>query len=57
MDAFHRHGTTIDAWTLNTDHPDAAASLRELVRLRVDQITTDEPIRLEELFAETGRPP
>ena len=57
VDAFHRHARLIDAWTLNSDHPDAAASLRELVRLRVDQITTDEPIRLEELFAETGRLP
>ena len=55
VDAFHRHARLIDAWTLNADHPDAAASLRELVGLRVDQITTDEPIRLEELFAEIGR--
>ena len=47
-----RHGQLIDAWTLNTDHPDAAASLRQLARLRVDQITTDEPIRMEEFFAE-----
>jgi glycerophosphoryl diester phosphodiesterase len=52
VDAFHRRGKLIDAWTLNTDHPGAAASLRELAMLRVDQITTDEPIRMEEFFAE-----
>lgn len=55
VDAFHRHGQTIDAWTLNSDHPNAAPSLCELVRLRVDQITTDEPIRMEEMFDESAR--
>lgn len=48
--AFHRGGRKIDAWTLNTDHPDAAATLRRLVDFRVDQITTDEPVKLEELW-------
>jgi glycerophosphoryl diester phosphodiesterase len=57
VEAFHRHGRTIDAWTLNTDHPNAAESLRALVACRVDQITTDEPIRLEEVFTEIGRTP
>src|SRR5262249_8538419 len=52
VDSFHRRGQTVDAWTLNTDHPNALASLRKLVRLRVDQITTDEPIRLDEIFLE-----
>ena len=51
VDAFHRHGQKVDAWTLNTDQPDAVRSLRKLVDLRVDQITTDEPIKLEELWA------
>ena len=35
---------------MNTAHPDAAASLRALVNMRVDQITTDEPLRLEQLW-------
>ena len=50
VDAFRRRGRTVDAWTLNTDHPDAGASLRRLVACRVDQITTDEPMRIEELW-------
>lgn len=50
VEAFHRRGQQIDAWTLNTDQHDAAACLQRLVDLRVDQITTDEPIRLEELW-------
>jgi len=51
VEAFHRRGRKIDAWTLNTDQPDCAASLRRLVDLRVDQITTDEPLALEALWA------
>ena len=51
VDAFHRRGHKIDAWTLNSDHPDAVASLKVLVDLRVDQITTDEPVKLEELWS------
>ncbi|SHF19674.1 Glycerophosphoryl diester phosphodiesterase [Kaistia soli DSM 19436] len=48
--AFHAADKLVDAWTLNTDHPDAATSLRHLVALEVDQITTDEPIALQALF-------
>jgi glycerophosphoryl diester phosphodiesterase len=55
VDAFHRRGRRIDAWTLNTDHPDAASALQVLVDLRVDQITTDEPVKLEKLWAATAR--
>lgn len=51
VDAFHCRGRKVDAWTLNSDQPDAAASLKELVDLRVDQITTDEPVKLEEAWA------
>jgi glycerophosphoryl diester phosphodiesterase len=51
VEAFHRGGRKIDAWTLNSDHPDAAATLKALVDLRVDQITTDEPVKLEALWA------
>ena len=52
--AFHGRGQEVDAWTLNTDHPDAAGSLRRLVECRVDQITTDEPGRMEELWGKAG---
>lgn len=52
--AFHDEGQKVDAWTLNTDHPDAANSLRRLVGCGVDQITTDEPRKLEELWREVG---
>jgi glycerophosphoryl diester phosphodiesterase len=49
--AFHSRGQKIDAWTLNTDQPDATRFLQRLVDLRVDQITTDEPIKLEAMWA------
>ncbi|WP_395680326.1 glycerophosphodiester phosphodiesterase [Inquilinus sp.] len=41
--ACHAAGKTVDAWTLNPDHPGAAATLARLVALRADQITTDSP--------------
>lgn len=50
IDAFHEAGKRIDAYTLNTDHPGAEATLRRLVELRVDQITTDESGALQALF-------
>lgn len=48
--AFHKSGKLIDAYTLNTSHPHAEGTLRTLVGLKVDQITTDEPIALQALF-------
>lgn len=48
--AFHRADRAIDAYTLNTTHPNATGILRTLVALKVDQITTDEPIALEQRF-------
>ncbi|WP_342239610.1 glycerophosphodiester phosphodiesterase [Inquilinus sp. OTU3971] len=48
--ACHAAGKSVDAWTLNPDHPDAAASLARLVALRADQITTDAPGVLEAMF-------
>jgi glycerophosphoryl diester phosphodiesterase len=50
VDAFHRHGQQVDAWTLNTDHPNVAESLVHLAECRVDQITTDEPRKIQELW-------
>lgn len=51
---FRASGKAVDAWTLNTDHPGAALSVKRLVALKVDQITTDEPDALQALF-ESGR--
>ncbi len=51
---FRAAGKAVDAWTLNTDHPDARRSVKRLVELKVDQITTDEPDALQALF-ESGR--
>ena len=48
--AFHAAGKPVDAWTLGTKSPDALVNLRRLVALGVDQITTDEPVALAELF-------
>ncbi|WP_225771097.1 glycerophosphodiester phosphodiesterase family protein [Inquilinus sp. Marseille-Q2685] len=54
--ACHAAGRTVDAWTLNPDHPGAAAALARLVALRADQITTDAPGALEAMFGATPRP-
>jgi glycerophosphoryl diester phosphodiesterase len=51
---FRAAGKAVDAWTLNTDHAAAARSVKRLVALKVDQITTDEPDALQALF-EDGR--
>jgi glycerophosphoryl diester phosphodiesterase len=45
--AFHAAGRTIDAYTLNDATPRAVAIAERLLGLRVDQITTDDPIGLE----------
>jgi len=47
---FRASGKAVDVWTLNTDHPGAARSVKRLVALKVDQITTDEPDALQDLF-------
>src|SRR3954468_21476754 len=47
---FRASGKAVDAWTLNTDHADAVRSMKRLVALNVDQITTDEPDALQALF-------
>lgn len=48
---FQTAGKAVDAWTLNTDHPGAASSVKRLVALKVDQITTDEPAALQALYS------
>jgi glycerophosphoryl diester phosphodiesterase len=47
---FRAAGKAVDAWTLNTDHAGAARSVKRLVALKVDQITTDEPDALQALY-------
>jgi glycerophosphoryl diester phosphodiesterase len=47
---FRHAGKAVDAWTLNTDHVGALRSVKRLVALKVDQITTDEPDALQDLF-------
>lgn len=45
----HAAGKTVDAWTLNADHPRAAETLKLLLDLRVDQVTTDDPVKMQAL--------
>lgn len=52
----HAAGKTVDAWTLDPDHPRAAESLWQLVALRADQITTNAPDALESLFESIATP-
>ena len=48
--AFHGAGKTIDAYTLNAASPDTAAIAERLLALKVDQITTDDPVGLEAML-------
>ena len=48
--AFHGAGKTIDAYTLNFATPETAALAERLLALKVDQITTDDPVGLEALL-------
>ena len=47
IDAFHKHGKRVDAWTLNTTDATTVAVAERLLALKVDQITTDDPAGLE----------
>jgi glycerophosphoryl diester phosphodiesterase len=53
VNAFHRHGKRIDAWTINTVDDASLKVVERLLELRVDQITTDDP---EGLAAALGVP-
>ncbi|MBD9626336.1 glycerophosphodiester phosphodiesterase [Ensifer sp. ENS06] len=48
---FQAAGMKVDAYTLNSDHPDFKATLQRLAEAGTDQITTDEPEVLERLLA------
>lgn len=56
VDLLHRHGKKVDAWTLNPTDPDAREILRELIIAKVDQITTDDPVALQQMAGGLVRP-
>jgi glycerophosphoryl diester phosphodiesterase len=41
--AFHRHGRTVDAWTIAALDEASLENIDTLLRCKVDQITTDDP--------------
>jgi len=43
VEAFHRHGARIDAWTIRQVTPESISLVERLLALEVDQITTDDP--------------
>jgi glycerophosphoryl diester phosphodiesterase len=47
--AFHRHGKTIDAYTINRSDAAILPDVLTLLDLGCDQITTDDPVGLERL--------
>ncbi len=49
-----RPGVTVDVWTLDADEPAAREKLLRLLRAGVDQITTNTPLKLAELFETTS---
>ena len=54
--AFHRAGKTIDAYTINVANGESAAIAERLLALKVDQITTDDPVGLEALLEHSPSP-
>lgn len=47
----HAAGRRVDAWTINSVTPQSIEQVTRLLRLRVDQITTDDPEGLAEVFS------
>jgi glycerophosphoryl diester phosphodiesterase len=43
IDAFHRYGKRIDAWTIRTIDDASVAVVERLLAMKVDQVTTDDP--------------
>ncbi|KQX43045.1 glycerophosphodiester phosphodiesterase [Devosia sp. Root436] len=43
VEAYHRHGKRIDAWTIREASAEMRPHVQHLLDLRVDQITTDDP--------------
>lgn len=52
--AFHAAGKRIDAYTLDLHHPGADDSLKRLIDLKADQITTNEPDAVARRAVELG---
>ena len=52
--AFHAADKRIDAYTLDLHHPGADDSLRRLIDLKADQITTNEPDAVARRAVELG---
>ena len=50
VDAFHRHGKRIDAWTIRVASVETRPAVERLLALKVDQVTTDDPEGLEALM-------
>ena len=48
---FHDHGRRIDAYTIQCADETSAGAVKRLLDLRVDQITTDDPVGLGKLIA------
>ncbi|NSX88859.1 glycerophosphodiester phosphodiesterase [Agrobacterium tumefaciens] len=48
----HAAGRRIDAWTINNVTPQSIEQVKRLLRLKVDQITTDDPEGLAEVFSQ-----
>ncbi|NTE37485.1 glycerophosphodiester phosphodiesterase [Agrobacterium tumefaciens] len=47
----HAAGRRVDAWTINSVTPQSIEQVKRLLRLKVDQITTDDPEGLAEVFS------
>lgn len=50
--AFHEAGKTIDAYTIKVANAESEAIAERLLALKVDQITTDDPVGLEGLLGD-----
>lgn len=50
VDAVHRHGKRIDAWTIREASAETRPKVARLLELKVDQITTDDPEGLKALM-------
>ncbi|AJD45201.1 glycerophosphodiester phosphodiesterase [Rhizobium sp. SEMIA 4085] len=50
IDAFHRAGRRVDAYTVTAAVPEVLPKVRRLLDLKADQITTDDPVGLEALL-------
>ncbi|MBB4401148.1 MULTISPECIES: glycerophosphodiester phosphodiesterase [Rhizobium/Agrobacterium group] len=48
----HAAGRRVDAWTINNVTPQSIEQVKRLLRLKVDQITTDDPEGLAEVFSQ-----